>query len=161
MNYNALSLFSSAGVAETYFDKHGIHVKVATELLPQRAEIYKHLYPSVKMFQGDITEQENFKKIIEAAKEEKCDFIIATPPCQGMSTAGLKKKDDSRNRLIIDVVKAIKLLNPKFVIIENVPEILQTKIEIDGEWIYIDTYLRSELGDKYEFNTNNVVNAMY
>lgn len=161
MNYNALSLFSSAGVAETYFDKYGIHIKVASELLPERAEIFKHLYPSVKMFQGDITNQGIFKKIITAAKEEKCDFIIATPPCQGMSTAGLKKKDDLRNRLIIDVVKAIKLIKPKFVIIENVPEILQTKIEIDGEWIYIDTYLKSELEDKYEFNTNNVVNAMY
>ena len=161
MNYNALSLFSSAGVAETYFDKHGIRVKVAAELLPQRAEIYKHLYPSVKMFQGDITEKENFDKIIEAAKEEKCDFIIATPPCQGMSTAGLKKKDDPRNRLIIDVVKAINLINPKFVIIENVPAILQTKIKVAEEWIYIDAYLRAELGDKYEFNTNNIVNAMY
>lgn len=45
MNYNALSLFSSAGVAETYFEKHGIHVKVAAELLPERASFYRHLYP--------------------------------------------------------------------------------------------------------------------
>lgn len=48
MNYNALSLFSSAGVAETYFEKHGIHVKVAAELLPERASFYRHLYPNAR-----------------------------------------------------------------------------------------------------------------
>ena len=126
MNYNALSLFSSAGVAETYFEKHGIHVKVAAELLPERASFYRHLYPKTKMMQGDITDDTFFRSVLSAAKKDKCDFLIATPPCQGMSTAGKQKKDDPRNRLIIYVVQAIKILNPKFVIIENVPEILLT-----------------------------------
>lgn len=160
MNYNALSLFSSAGVAETYFEKHGIHVKVAAELLPERASFYRHLYPKTKMMQGDITDDTFFRSVLSAAKKDKCDFLIATPPCQGMSTAGKQKKDDPRNRLIIYVVQAIKILNPKFIIIENVPEILLTKIEIDGKWIKIDEYLKNNLGKKYTFNTNNVVNTM-
>lgn len=160
MNYNALSLFSSAGVAETYFEKHGIQVKVAAELLPERASFYQHLYPKTKMMQGDITDDTFFKGVLTAAKKENCDFLIATPPCQGMSTAGKQKKDDPRNRLIIYVVQAIKALNPKFVIIENVPEILLTKIEIDGKWIKIDEYLKNNLGGNYFFNINNVVNAM-
>lgn len=154
MNYNALSLFSSAGVAETYFEKHGIHVKVAAELLPERASFYRHLYPKTKMMQGDITDDTFFRSVLSAAKKDKCDFLIATPPCQGMSTAGKQKKDDPRNRLIIYVVQAIKILNPKFVIIENVPEILLTKIEIDGKWIKIDEYLKNTLGENYTFNTN-------
>ena len=161
MVFNALSLFSSAGVAETYFEQHGVHVKVASELLKERADLYMHLYPNTSMFQGDITDESTYKKIISAAKKEKCDFIIATPPCQGMSTAGLQKKDDPRNRLIINVVAAIKVIRPKFVIIENVPEILQTSIEIDGNWIQIDEYLHNELGNDYLFNENKVVNAMY
>lgn len=161
MIYNALSMFSSAGVAETYFEKHGIHVKVASELLPERAAFYKHLYPNTTMVQGDITDKDVFSKVITAAKEAHCNFLIATPPCQGMSTAGLQLKNDPRNRLIIQVVEAIKILKPKFVMIENVPEILQTKIEIDGQWIYIDQYLRNELGESYFFNERKIVNAMY
>ncbi len=157
----ALSLFSSAGVAETYFEKHGVNVRVACELLHERALIYRHLYPNTTMIEGDITDKKVFRNIIQTAKNEQCNMILATPPCQGMSTAGLQKKDDPRNRLIIEVVKAIKAIRPKFVIIENVPEILQTKIEIDGEWILIDEYLHSELGRKYFFNCNNIVNAMY
>lgn len=160
MKYNALSLFSSAGVAETYFEKHGVLVKIAVELLPERAAFYQHLYPNTRMMQGDITEVDFFEKVLNAAQEEKCDFIIATPPCQGMSTAGKQQKDDPRNRLIIYVLQAIEVLKPKFVIIENVPEILHTKIKIDGNWIEIDEYLRNNLEHEYFFNVNNIVNTM-
>lgn len=160
LGLRALSLFSSAGVAETFFDKHGIAVRVASELLHERARIYKHLYPDTIMLEGDITDKKLFDKIMETAKDEKCDFIIATPPCQGMSTAGLQRKNDPRNRLIIEVVRAIQQLKPKFVIIENVPEILQTKIEIDGSWVLIDTFLHNELDSQYHFNDNKIVNAM-
>jgi hypothetical protein len=45
--------------------------------------------------------------------------------------------------------------------IENVPEILNTRILIGGNWILIDDYLRHELGDTYYFNERKVVNAMY
>lgn len=157
----ALSLFSSAGVAETYFEKHHINVRVASELLHERVVLYRHLYPKTIMIEGDITNQVVFNNVIKAAKKERCNFIIATPPCQGMSTAGLQKKDDPRNRLIIEVVKAIKSIQPKFIIIENVPGILQTKIEVNGRWILIDDYLHSELDNEYFFNQKKVVNAMY
>ena len=59
MKLNCLSLFASAGVAETYFTELGINVKVASELLPERVAIYKHLYQDVKMFQGDVLVQSN------------------------------------------------------------------------------------------------------
>lgn len=160
MQFNCLSLFASAGVAETYFADHGINVKVASEILKERVDIYRHLYPEVNMFLGDITNQDNYHNIIKAAKKAKCDFIMATPPCQGMSSAGKMLKDDPRNRLIINVVDAIKDINPKFVIIENVPEILTTKIKIEDEWTLISDYLVTELGELYIFNKRKVVNAM-
>ena len=161
MKFKALSLFSSAGVAETYFAKHGVDVVVASELLPERAAFHKYLYPEATMIQGDITDEAIFDNIIAEAKSNGCNFILATPPCQGMSTAGLQLKDDSRNRLIIDVVNAIKKINPLFVMIENVPEILNTSILIDGNWILIDNYLHNDLGGTYYFNEKKVVNAMY
>ena len=161
MNFKALSLFSSAGVAETYFAKHGVDVVVASELLPERAAFHKYLYPEAMMIQGDITDKSIFENIIAESKANGCNFILATPPCQGMSTAGLQLKDDPRNRLIIEVVNAIKEIQPLFVMIENVPEILNTRILIDGNWILIDDYLRCELGDAYYFNERKVVNAMY
>lgn len=160
LNFKALSLFASAGVAETYFEKHGLQVCVASELLKDRAALYRHLNPTVNMVQGDITKPEIYNQVITLAKEAKCDFIIATPPCQGMSTAGLQKKDDPRNRLILHVIDAIQTIQPKFVIIENVPEILTTSIEVNNEWINIDTLLKKELSNSYWFNERKVVNTM-
>lgn len=160
MNFKAVSLFSSAGVAETYFDKHGIEVKVASELLRERANLYSQLYPSVNMVQGDITDDSIYKKVISLSKKAGCNFLLATPPCQGMSTAGLMKVDDPRNRLILIVIKAIKELKPHYAMIENVPEILTTKIDYQGEWRLIDDILKEELGDAYYFNERKIVNAM-
>lgn len=161
MKFNCLSLFASAGIAETYFSTHGIDVKVASELLQERVDLYRHLYPQTEMIKGDITDKNVYHEIINAAKKNKCDFVLATPPCQGMSSAGKQLKDDVRNRLIINAVNAIKDLDPKFVIIENVPEILTTKIYVDGTWVLIPDYLENELGLKYTFNSRKIVNAMY
>lgn len=160
MDFRCLSLFASAGVAETYFEEHGVHVRVASELLHERVEIYRHLYPKVNMIEGDITNKTIYRRIIKEARDNQCDFILATPPCQGMSTAGLKLKDDPRNRLIMNVVKAIKAIKPRFAIIENVPEMLSTHIKIKDDWILIPRYLEKELGKKYNFNEKKVVNAM-
>lgn len=163
MNFKALSLFSSAGLAETYFAKHGVHVKVASELLPQRGRFHEHLYPDAKMFVGDITSPETYKTVIDAAKDAEVDFILATPPCQGMSSAGLQKKDDPRNRLILSVIDAIHDLHPKFAMIENVPELLDTSILMNREWRLIDDILHDQLDDEYDFNAieRRVVNAMH
>lgn len=98
---NGLSLFSSVGLAETYFKDYDIDMKIANELTDVRAKFHKHLYPDCKMVVGDITQTEIKQEIIDDAIQEKVDFVIATPPCQGMSLAGLRKKDDVRNRLFI------------------------------------------------------------
>lgn len=161
MRLYGLSLFSSVGMAEAYFDEYDIEVKVANELLEERAKFHKHLYPDCEMIIGDIREKSIKSEIIKSAKKNKCDFVIATPPCQGMSSAGLKKKNDPRNRLIMDAVEIIKAIRPKFVILENVPEQMQTSIRIKGEWVLIPDYLRNELGKDYTFNKDNIVNAMH
>lgn len=160
MKLKCLSLFSSVGIAETYFEKHGIEVCIANELLSDRAKFHKHLYPNVDVIVGDISDSQVYNRIIKLAKDNECNFILATPPCQGMSTAGKQQKDDSRNRLIVPAVNAIKDLNPFFAIIENVPEQLQTQIHINDEWINIPDFIYRELSSNYYINENPIVNSM-
>ena len=83
---NALSMFSGGGIGETYFENIGIHVKVANELLPDRARFYEYTHPKAKMICGDISEEEIFCKVMKIAKKNSVKFLLATPPCQGMST---------------------------------------------------------------------------
>lgn len=155
----ALSLFCNVGLAETYFKECGIDVKVANELLPERSKFYSHLYPEVNMINGDITNQETFEKVMAAAEKAKVDFIMATPPCQGMSCAGRKDPKDPRNVLIYYAVEAIKRIKPRFVIIENVPMQQHTKITYKKEDVFIPQYVEAELGAEYNFNSERVVNA--
>lgn len=160
MKLKALSLFSGIGLGETYFSRNGIELRVSSELNPKRAKLHEHFHPQSKMVCGDISEENTYKKIRETAIMEGCNFIIATPPCQGMSTAGKMLKDDPRNRLIIPAINMIKEIKPLFVIIENVTAMLRTKIKVNEEWVLIKDFIKQELGEKYNFNTEKIVNAM-
>lgn len=155
----ALSMFSNVGIAETYFGDVGVNVVVANELLPERAKFYSHLYPSVNMIQGDITDPEVFRKVVSLAKKAKVDMVLATPPCQGMSCAGRKDPKDPRNFLIFYAVEAIKQLKPRFVLIENVPMQQHTRINYRGEEVFIPEYVEAELNGNYVFNKHRVVNT--
>lgn len=159
MKLKGLSLFANVGIAETYLAESGIDIVVANELLEDRANFYKHLYPSVDMIVGDITDEKVFNDVMVKAKEKGVDFIIATPPCQGMSLAGKMDPKDVRNQLIYYAVKAIKELKPMYVLLENVPQQLKTKVEIDGEELLIPDYLHREFADDYFFAKESIVSA--
>lgn len=48
------------------------------------------------------------------------DLIAGGPPCQGFSFAGRRRSDDHRNLLIRDYLAIVELVQPKFLLIENV-----------------------------------------
>lgn len=157
----ALSLFANVGVAESYLRDVGVDVVVANELIEKRARFYHHLYPEVNMIAGDITDDAVYNRIIAEASQQGVEFLLATPPCQGMSCAGRKDPLDPRNSLIFFAIKAIKDLNPRFVLLENVPRQKQTKLNTGSAFIPIPEFVKSELQDEYEFNEQRVINAMY
>ena len=111
------------------------------------------------MIEGDITNSRVQDKLIELAKREKIDLIMATPPCQGMSTAGKKDKKDIRNLLIKDAVKIIKSVKPKYIFFENVPEQLNTYITYNNSEVLIPDFLKQEFGKEYNFNDKFIINA--
>ena len=111
------------------------------------------------MIEGDITNDELRTKIVEKALDSHVNFILATPPCQGMSEAGNRLEFDERNQLITYAVDVINRVHPEFAIIENVPTILHTKIIVNGEVMLIPDYLRLVLND-YKFNSESLIKAM-
>ena len=155
-----LSLFANVGVAETYLSQLGIEIVVANELEPKRAEFYSHLYPNTNMIVGDITDKKISDKIVEASINEKVDFLIATPPCQGMSLAVKMDNFDKRNQLIYYAIEIIKKIKPKYILLENVPQLLKTKIKVGNDIISIPEYIHKELDNYYNFANQNLVSAM-
>lgn len=156
---NGLSLFANVGVAEAYMKELDISIVIANEIDADRARFYNDVYPETLMICGDITDDKTRQQIIKESLAKKVDFIIATPPCQGMSEAGLRLEFDPRNQLIFYAVDVIKKVKPKFVLLENVPKQLTTKVKYNGQVILIPEYIKKELGDIYRFNQETLVKA--
>ncbi|WP_368259834.1 DNA cytosine methyltransferase, partial [Clostridium paraputrificum] len=98
---NGISLFSGGGVGETYFKDVGINIVVANELVENRAKFYQDMHPNTTMVKGDIRDKDTFEQIMDIAQNNNVRFLVATPPCQGMSTLGKKNYEfDERNYLI-------------------------------------------------------------
>ncbi|ATG97818.1 modification methylase [Mesoplasma lactucae ATCC 49193] len=148
------SMFSSAGIAETYFDEIGIDIKVANELLSKRAALYSFFHPETEMICGDITDEQVFKKFDEQVKKNDCKFLIATPPCQGMSTMGKKEySTDKRNYLIFYVIDMIKDNDFDYILIENVPKFLKLFFPYKGELKKLTDIMHIEFSDKYNIDS--------
>ncbi|MEC1695934.1 DNA cytosine methyltransferase [Schinkia azotoformans] len=156
---NGISLFANVGIAEAYMEELDIEIKIANEIDEDRARFYQDVYKDTHMVCGDITDDNVRNSLVKEAIEKKVDFLIATPPCQGMSEAGLRLKYDSRNQLITYAIDVIKKVKPKFVLLENVPKQLTTRIKYGEEIILIPEYIKRELGDSYRFNKNTLVMA--
>ena len=105
-------MFSGGGIAETYFKKAGIEIVVANELLPKRGKFYQDMYPNSKMIVGDITNDKIKNEFMDSITED-IKFLIATPPCQGVSRLGSNKhldqmQKDPRNYLVFNITEVIE-----------------------------------------------------
>lgn len=151
-----MSLFANIGVAEAYFASNDIDVVLANELLPPRAKLYQKIYPDTNMICGDITSDEILGLMEKKGKALGVDVIMATPPCQGMSTAGQKIKFDERNNLVLPALKLIKSLTPKYAVIENVPDFRITSIIYKGKETLLPDVVQEELSQHYVVDVHTI-----
>ncbi|RVZ94692.1 DNA cytosine methyltransferase [Helicobacter pylori] len=103
---------------------------------------------------GDIKELEIKEKILKRIEfyskkfdNDRVDLVVATPPCQGMSVANHKKKNDEikRNSLVVESVDLIKQIKPRFFILENVPSFYKTGcIDKNDNLLEIGSYDRAK-----------------
>ena len=165
-----ISLFSSAGVGCYGFKLEGFECIATNELITRRLEIQKFnkkcKYESGYIC-GDITEESTknalYDQISLWKKKEglsRVDVVVATPPCQGMSVANHKKSDTEivRNSLVIESIKIIKQIKPRFFIFENVPAFMKTICtDVDGEHKSIAAAIENNLGQLYSY-VSRVIN---
>lgn len=150
-----LSLFANIGVAEARFGElDGIEVVVANELIKRRADLYQKIYPNSRMIAGDILDEQIYRTIIETSRAEGVDVIMATPPCQGISTAGQQIEGDERNSLTIPAINAIRDLTPRYALIENVPGYINTSIVYNGKQRLLTDIIQEQLGNQYTISVN-------
>lgn len=86
---------------------------------------YNHqLGLDAKFLCQDITEPDFLDNLLEKIGNKKIDVVCGGPPCQSFSLAGKRKKFDKKDDLFSHYLEVIKVLQPKYFVMENVKGIL-------------------------------------
>jgi DNA (cytosine-5)-methyltransferase 1 len=130
--YRAVSLFSGCGGFCEGVRLSGFSVRAAVEFDPYAVQTYRHNFPEVPLFHGDISdflidespvwqaEKANFRHL----ERSSIDLVFGGPPCQGFSQIGPRAIDDVRNGLYLEFVRVLTRVRPKVFLMENVPNML-------------------------------------
>lgn len=159
----AISLFSGAGIGEFFLSRNGVDVIIANEIVAKRAQTHSWFYPSCEMVNEDINKISTQEQIIKLAKSHNIKLIIATPPCQGLSSAGSNKTKESlhsdpRNILVLSALNIVDSIRPEYFIIENVPRFQQLLLPYDDKLISLLDLLKAKFSNDYEISSD-VLNA--
>ncbi len=160
-----ISLFSSAGIGCYGFKQQDFKCIATNEYLEKRIKIQQYNNKcefDSGYIQGDLATkevQDRIYKELENNNVKDLDILIATPPCQGMSVANHKKNNETkRNSLVVESIKIVNKIKPKFFIFENVRAFLNTICtDIDNIDKPIKDSIELNLGGNYNI-LSKVVN---
>ena len=141
MSMKAISLFSGMGGDSLGIKNAGVDLVAYSEWEKEMKETHDLNFPDTKLIGcGDISKTSDEEFLMY---KDEVDLIFAGFPCQGFSHAGRKLPDDPRNTLFREFLRSTRLIQPNYIIGENVKGLL-TRKNVDGD-LYIDII-------KHEFN---------
>ena len=114
-------MFDGMSCGQLALKKAGVKVKTyhASEIDKWAIKVTKKNFPCTFQM-GDITKLEDWR--LEYIRDEiGLDLVIGGSPCQGFSFAGNQLNfEDPRSKLFFDFVRVLKILKPKYFLLENV-----------------------------------------
>src|SRR5258706_14656902 len=112
-----VSLFSGCGGLDLGFEQAGFRCLAAYDADPTALAIHtQNLFGPT--YRCDLS-----KSVLPNTLDQFPDVVIAGSPCQGFSTIGKRRLDDSRNDLLLSAGAIAIALKPKIFIAENVPAV--------------------------------------
>ena len=118
---NVFSLFDGMSCGQLALKKAGVPIGIyhASEIDKWAIKVTKKNFPfTIQM--GDITKLEDARLEV-IRKHIGIDLVMGGSPCQGFSFAGKNLNfEDPRSKLFFDFVRVLKILKPKYFLLENV-----------------------------------------
>jgi DNA (cytosine-5)-methyltransferase 1 len=157
----AVSLFSGAGLSDYGYKTAGFSFVVQAEIDAYRASLGRDNFPESRWIVGDL--QATWKDVVRTYREattDRLDLLVATPPCQGMSSSnpsrgkrdtGAASKHQDKNSLILGIIPVAAALRPRLIVAENVRQILTLTIKRRGRVGSVLDVLSRELPDYHFF----------
>ena len=151
----AVSLFSGAGLSDLGYELAGFRYIVQVELDQKRANIGACNFPDSQWLTRDVRNSATaIEEAYRRSASKHLDLLVATPPCQGMSSSnpsrGKRKTPraealEEKNRLLLEVISIAQLLKPRIIVIENVRQVLTLEVNHEGEQSTTICHLRNGL----------------
>lgn len=137
-----ISTFAGCGGSSLGYKMAGFRELLAVDHNKWPVATFRKNFPEVTMLHADIAEV-SVQGILDACGIEpgELDVLDGSPPCQGFSMAGNRNVNDSRNSLFREYVRLIDGLQPKVFVMENVPGMVQGKMQ--GRFIEITQALKA------------------
>lgn len=110
------SLFSGIGGLDLGLERAGMEVRWQVEIDPYCQRVLAKHWPNVTRY-GDI-------KTIDWTEVEPIDLVCGGFPCQPVSLAGKRRAQDDPRWLWPEFARCLRVLRPRFALLENVPGIL-------------------------------------
>lgn len=126
---NAISLFSGAMGLDLGIEKAGFNIRVCIEMDKWAVNTIKS-NTTIPVIDRDINTvpTDEILRVAGLAREE-VTLIVGGPPCQAFSTAGKQRGlADFRGNVIIQYLRVVSEIRPKYFIMENVRGILSAKL---------------------------------
>ncbi|MCK5264387.1 MAG: DNA cytosine methyltransferase [Candidatus Thorarchaeota archaeon] len=122
-----IDLFCGAGGLSEGLEQAGHKIILASDSNPNMCETYQSNNPKTKVIQTDINKSEDVDILLEniefKLRGRTLKLLAGGPPCQGFSTAGKWNPNDVRNSLLFKTLDFVRVLEPEYVLLENVPGI--------------------------------------
>jgi DNA (cytosine-5)-methyltransferase 1 len=124
-----VDIFSGAGGLSKGFELAGLTGLCGLEHWHPAVETYRYNF-SHPVVEGDVCKATTKKDLLSVIKKRPVNIVSGGFPCQGFSLAGLRRKNDARNKLYIKLLDIVKVLNPEVLVMENVKGLLSM---LDGK----------------------------
>ena len=123
-NLCCIELCSGGGGLSLALRQAGFHSLASVEYDKSAVATLKSNFPSDNIIQADVSAPET-KEYFLAPGFQNADLLVAGLPCQAFSTIGAQKGlADVRGQLGYHFFDLVALINPKCILIENVPGLL-------------------------------------
>lgn len=126
-----ISTFAGCGGSSLGYSMAGFRELLAIEWDDNAVATFKLNFPDIPVFHGDIAKL-SIESVFQRTglSEGELDVFDGSPPCQGFSTAGKRKMDDSRNQLFHEYTRLLRGLKPKCFVMENVSGMVKGKMKL-------------------------------
>ena len=153
---NFIDLFSGAGGIGIGFENAGYNHLFSSDFDKNVQQTFSKNNPKTPFVYGDLSNNKVYDSIKTKYKNTHVDVLVGGPPCQGFSMFGKRRfintksfnpKSDMRNNLVFTFIEYVELLEPNWVMMENVAGL----VSLNDGW-----FLKTIMSDLKNLGYDNI-----